>query len=365
MAHPFLHRLVAVLYRHVAMLSWPALLLLVAVHLLVGWAGFILAGEDKAAEADSFWYYYAVTATTIGYGDIAPATTAGRAVAVVWIIPGGIALFTAVIAKLVQSTSRIWSRRMRGEGDYTEMRGHLVIMGWHPVRTRKLVQLFLADRRYDHAGIVLVARGIDQNPMPDDVRFVRVNVLASADGIRRSGARHAAAVVAMGADDNETLAIGLAVGALDAAPRIVAHFQDEGVAALLRSHCPSAECSVSLSVEMLARCAQDPGSSEVQRQIVSPVDSPTQYRLVVPAGARPVSYGQALSFFKERHDATIIAVHPANAPIQVNAPAEIPVKSGDCLFLLAAQRLKANEIDWAACAGQASSDSTIKAQNGP
>jgi len=337
-------------YRHVAVLSWPALIGLVVTHLVTSWILFSLT-DEKAAELDTFWYYYAVTATTIGYGDITPATVAGRLIAVLWIMPGGIALFTTVITKLVQSIGAIWTKRMRGDGDYGDLNGHLVIMGWHPVRTSKLVQLLLADKRYDHEAIVLVARDIDRNPMPDHVRFVRVEALPSQDAIERSGARRAAAVVAMGADDNETLAIGLSIGALDPAPRIVAHFRDDAVAELLSSHCSSAECSVSLSVEMLARAAQDPGSTEVQRQIISPTDSPTQYRLVVPPEAETFSYGRAFAFFKERYDATVIALHRQGSPVEVNCALDALVRPGDSLFFLAAERLRPSDIDWAACLG--------------
>jgi voltage-gated potassium channel len=350
MAYPILHRLFAVFYRHVAALSWPALGTLVFLHLATSWLAFWAVGEDKAAALDTFWYFYFVTSTTTGYGDVSPVTVRGRLVTVLWLMPGGIALFTAVITKLVQSVAKVWTRRMRGEGDYSEMERHLVIMGWHPDQTPKLVRVLLADPRYDHAGIVLVARKLEQNPMPDQIRFVKVQALPSADGTDRSGARRAAAVVVMGEDDNEMLAIGLGVGALDPAPRIVAHFQHEAVADLMRAHCPTAECSVSLSVEMLARSAQDPGSSEVQRQIISPIDSPSQFRLVVPNGAPAFSYGQIFAFFKARHDATVIAARREGQPIEVNAPSSMSVKGGDCVYFIAAHRLRGEEIDWAACA---------------
>jgi voltage-gated potassium channel len=345
-----LQRFLAACYRHVATLSWPALALLVALHLATSWVAFALAGESKAAEADTFWYFYAVTSTTIGYGDVSPVTLPGRVVTVLWIMPGGIALFTTIITKLVQTIGRVWNARMRGDGDYSEMENHLVLMGWDPVLAPRLVRLLLADRRYNHAGIVLVSPKLETNPMPDDVRFVRPDSVASQDGIRRSGAGRAAAVIAAGADDNETLAIGLAVGALVPAPRVVAYFQDEAAAGLLRAHCPSAECSVSLSVEMLARSAQDPGSSEVQRQIISPIDSPTQFRLVVPSDAPRFSYGQSFLFFKRAYDATVIAMGREGRPIDVNARSDVSVTGGDALFYLAAHRLHADEIDWRACA---------------
>jgi voltage-gated potassium channel len=157
-------------------------------------------------------------------------------------------------------------------------------------------------------------------------------------------------VIVLGTSDNETLAVALSVGALDPAPRIVAHFDSGTVASLLRSHCPSAECSVSLSLEILARSAQDPGSSEVQRQIVSPVDSPTQFRLVVPEGVGRLDYGCAFSFFKLRYDATIIAIQRLGRAVEVNAERATPVGAGDALYFLAAHRLRPDEIDWPACA---------------
>lgn len=350
---PLLRRLLVACYRHVSALTWPALVALVALHLAIAWLAFAIAGEAKVAGAGTFWYFYTATATTIGYGDVTPETVVGRLVTVLWVMPGGIALFTAVLTKLIQSVGKAWTRRMRGDGDYSAMNGHLVLMGWHPARTPKLVRLLLADRRYDHAGIVLAATGLDQNPLPDHVRYVRVPALTSPEAVSRSGAANAAAVVAMGENDNETLAIGLGIGTLEAPPRIVAHFQDEAVAGLLRSHCVSAECSVSLSVEILARCAQDPGSSEVHRQIISPIDSPTQYSMTVPGGAPSFTYGQGFVFLKRAHDATVIALHRSGREIEVNARSDAAVDGGDCLFYVAAQRLISDEIDWRACAAVA------------
>jgi len=334
------------IYRHVADLSWPGLTALVGAHLLLSWLGFAAADEDKLSDFQTFWYFYAVTVTTIGYGDFTPGTTAGRLVTVFWVMPGGIALFTAVIAKLVQTIVTIGTKRMRGEGDYSDMRGHLVILGWSPPRTQRLVHLLLADEQYEHAGIILVGRNLTRNPMPDQLKFIRAETLSSPDALRRSAVTGAEAAVAVGENDNETLAIGLAVGALERPPRIVAHFQDESVAGLLRAHCPSAECSVSISVEMLARVAQDPGSSEVQRQIVSPVDSPTQFSLEVPRGVRAFSYGAALSFFKARYDATLIACRRPGNPVVVNARETHMNGPGDTLFVLSDQRIKAHQVDW-------------------
>ena len=63
-------------------------------------------------------------------------------------MPGGIALFTAVIAKLIQTISTTWTKRMRGEVDYSDMRSHLVIFGWSSAHTPRLVHLLFAEQNF-------------------------------------------------------------------------------------------------------------------------------------------------------------------------------------------------------------------------
>ena len=67
---------------------------------------------------------------------------------------------------------------------------------------------------------------------------------------------------------------------------IVAYFDQHSFADLLKAHCPHAECNVSLSIELMVRSAQDPGSSRVQRQLLSALEGPTQYSLQVPEDAQ-------------------------------------------------------------------------------
>src|SRR6478735_7523500 len=58
------------LYAHFARLSWDALLALVALHVLIAYAGLRVFESGEITEGIAFWYYYVTTATTIGYGDI-------------------------------------------------------------------------------------------------------------------------------------------------------------------------------------------------------------------------------------------------------------------------------------------------------
>jgi len=186
---------------------------------------------------------------------------------------------------------------------------------------------------------------------------VRSENVCSPDAMRRSGLLGCEVVVVVGRDDNETLANALSVAAATERhaatsgghqPRIVAHFADEALASILRSHCPNAEVSVSLAVEMMVRSAQDPGSSEVQRQILSPMDSPSQFCIEVPRGVPPFQYGSALVGLKAQVDATVVGWKCRSGAVTVNPPSSTTVSGGDLLYVVAAQRVLPSEVRWAA-----------------
>jgi voltage-gated potassium channel len=303
------------------------------------------------SEFGNYAWWWAVTSTTVGYGDSFPATTAGRFAAVLWVMTGGIALFTATIGKTVAAVAKGTRARMDGLGDYGRMEGHLVVLGWRPGSTGRAIDLFLADHRYDHDGIVLVDAAAERNPVPASAHYVRTDSLTSADGFRRSGLARSEVVAVFGRDDAETLTVALAAWAAcerdpcGTAPRIVASFSDASVADILRAHCPSAEVNVSLAVETMVRSAQDPGSSEVLRQLLSPADSPSQYSLPVPASGVGLTYGEAFLGMKSRFDATVVGLREPSGAVVVNAANGHVLAAGSMLYIVAAQRILPEEAE--------------------
>ena len=93
-----LSRVAKRLYARISSLSWDAVLFITVFHFAVSWGLIALIGAENIASNEIFWYFYATTATTVGYGDYSPVTVAGRAITILWIMPGGIALFTTIIA---------------------------------------------------------------------------------------------------------------------------------------------------------------------------------------------------------------------------------------------------------------------------
>lgn len=350
MMQPRLSRFLKSLYAHLTRLSWETLALLVAVHFAVSFTGIRQFETGDITEWISFWYFYVTTCATVGYGDLAPKSDEGRALTAIWIMPGGVMLFTSTLAKFIHAIADRWRKRMRGAADYSHLQDHIVILGWQGKRTQRMIQEIQGDVGAVHREIVLCTTKEIENPLPDLVKFVRDKALTEPGLRRRAGIAHAAIVIALGHDDSDTLASALAASADNREGHLVAHFEEESFADLLKAHCPHAEVMVSLSIEMMVRAAQDPGSSRIQQDLLS-VKGETQFSLHVPQGVAPVRYGALMALLKNRHQATLLAVarDGAGNGLHVNAPAELPVDPGAVIYYISGRRLRPEEIGWAQC----------------
>lgn len=79
---------------------------------------------------DVIWYTL-VTITTVGYGDIAPASLVGRIAAMILLI-AGVAIFSAVSGKIASSLFEKQQKKDRGLLKMNKMKNHFLICGWKP-----------------------------------------------------------------------------------------------------------------------------------------------------------------------------------------------------------------------------------------
>ena len=143
-----------------------------------------------------------VTATTVGYGGLSPATDAGRVLASIFVVPGAIAIFTALLGKAITDISKYWKGRLMGRGKHDKKQGHVIVMGWQSDRTRRLIEGLINDDPADDQPI-LVAPSVQENPMPTHIDFVAAETLSGVKGPGRAGASGAKVIVVRGADDGE------------------------------------------------------------------------------------------------------------------------------------------------------------------
>ena len=341
MFSPRISHLFKTIYAQFTRLSWWTLLAGFGLHYAVS-AKFMQWFESgEITEIVAFFYYYVTTVTTVGYGDIAPKTVNGRLLAALWVMPGGIILFTTSITKFVHYLSNVWRRRMCGEADYSFLLGHIVILGWQGLRTQRMVEEITHDVDTTQREIVICSTKDIENPMPTLVKFVRDTALSERDLHLRAGTAGAAAIIALGHDDNDTLAASLAAAAHNTTGHLVAYFQQQAFADLLTAHCPRAEALVSNESTRLVRAAQDPGSSRVHQALLSVMTGNTLFSLRLPAGTELRTYGELMTEFKLSHNATIVAVadDALGNGLTLNAPVSKHVGPGQTLYYIAQRRI--------------------------
>lgn len=329
------------LYAQLTRLSWWSLLAAFAVHYLVAAKVMWLVESGEITEIIAFFYYYVTTVTTVGYGDLSPKTAEGRLLASLWIMPGGIILFTTSITKFVHYLSNLWRRRMCGEADYSYLEGHIVILGWQGLRTQRMVEEITHDAQSVNREIVVCTTKEIDNPMPTVVKFVRDTALSEKSLHVRAGTAGAMAIIALGHDDNDTLAAALAAAAYNTTGHLVAHFQQQAFADLLVAHCPRAEAMVSADTAMLVRAAQDPGSSRVHHDLLSVMTGSAMFSIRIPASTASATYGELMADYKQRYDATVIAVadDTLGRGLTINPPSSKRVEPNQVLYYIAERRI--------------------------
>lgn len=343
-----LGRLVRALRAHVRRLSWAMLVGALLAHMLGAWALLALAGEAELLGVDAFPYWYMTTATTIGYGDLSPVTTVGRYIVALFVMPGAVALFASTLGKGSATLLNFWRRHQMGRMGYADMHGHTVLVGWRGRESVRLVQLLLSDCSTDDEGLVLVAEGVAENPLPDRMRFVAVESYADFDGYQRAALAQAARAIVHCGSDDQTLAAVFAVMAQlpgDAPTHVVAHFDGDTAARLVRSHYPRVECTRPLHVDVIARAAQDAGSSLVATQWLC-AGGATQFSLPVPDGAGALEARRIADAFRAQ-SALWIGYRAPGADEPVLNPREHDrVPAGSLLYYLADARIDPAQLRW-------------------
>ena len=342
----FIRKTLRFFNRQFLKLNWVALAFVLFAHFVVSLGGMWLAGEQELF--GHWFYFYITTATTVGYGDLSPVTVAGRWLAALWIMPGGVVLFAGFLGKLSTFFILIWRKNMQGRGDYSDLENHIVILGWHGQRTTRMIQLIYGDTRRVNRKVVLCTTEEIENPFPGQVLFVRGENYNDETMLHRTGILTADRIIVDRSNDDQTLSTCLTLSAMDVQGHIVAWFDQGAQARLLKKHCPHIECHTNISVELLVRSAQDPGSFRLQGQLLSTLEGPTQYSVRVPDEFSGSSFGRLLEYFKTRHEAIALGIADSATgnDLRLNPATNERVKSGQLIYFMSAERIRSDEINW-------------------
>ena len=307
--------------------SWPAMWL-------------VEPAGSAIAQPGTYWWYFVVTAATVGYGDSFPTSIGGRIVGG-YVIVGGIVTLTLLFTQLANALQSVRGRRLRGVVAL-DLADHVVLLGYWPGRTERIVAELTADGRFQVA--LCAWDDVGENPMPDQpaVHFVRGD-LTHEDVMTRACVQRARTAVIDGRDDNETLAIAVAVDHANPGIHLVAALRDLGRRENLRYVNAGVQAVQWHMPFLLSEEASDPGITQIYNDLMSSGGHGNTYSMRVPAGFPHPTFGDCQTWFGRTHGATVLAVRDAEG-LRVSPPWDLPVPEGTTLYYVAAQRIDARQL---------------------
>ncbi len=154
------------------------------------------------------WWFF-VTSTTVGYGDVVPQSIPGQAIAIFDMIFGIGIMFTIIGA----GTDKVIGRRMARMKGLVELKrhNHMVVLGGGAlVKLKELVKQIRADSSSDYRDIVVCSTAYKENPLPDKVDFVYGSI-DEEEVLAKAAVANASVIIIYGYNDEETILATMAV----------------------------------------------------------------------------------------------------------------------------------------------------------
>jgi len=322
--------------------SWRLPLAIVGFVFLTSWLAMWLLepASNEISRPSNYWWYFIVTAATVGYGDLYPESAAGHVVGV-YVIVGGIVTLTLLFTQLADNVQSIRGRRIRGVAKL-DLTDHIVVLGYTAGRTERIVSELTAE------GSVRIALAawddVAQNPLAEQpgVHFVRGD-LTHADVMTRACVDRARTAIIDGRDDNETLAIAVAVDHSKPDIHMVAALRDLGRREHLRYVNPRVQCVQWHMPYLLTEEAVDPGITQVYNDLMSSGGHGNTYSVALPRGYPHSTFGDCQMHFGRTFGATLLAIRTGDGLV-VSPPWDQRVDSGTTLYYVAGERIDASRL---------------------
>lgn len=237
---------------------------------------FLFIGEKEVV--DNFLYFYIITTSTVGYGDYSPSSDIGKMVTMLWLVPGGILIFTAILGRIVETIQKGFYIMKNGMHFFDTVQGHIVIVGYQPSTLKQLMKQ--TDEIFASKEKVVVTT----SPKCEHTTWVKADSYSDVDAYERANVEEADRIVIMLDEDSEAISAMMTIRAMlpdKQTPKIIAYIHEPDNARIIRANFPDVNVVVSNKVNYISRSMVDPGISELFETLTSSVDGHTLYKCVV------------------------------------------------------------------------------------
>jgi voltage-gated potassium channel len=248
---------------------------------------------------------------------------------------------TILFTQLATYIQTVRGKRVKGIAAL-DLSDHTVILGYTPGRTERIVGELEVEGRID---LVLCAWDeVAEHPMPErhGVGFVRGD-LTGVDVLGRACVDRAATVVIDARDDNEALAVAVAVDHINPRVHLVAALRQMDRCEHLRYVSRSVQCVQWHMPKLLTEEVLDPGITQVYSELMSSAGSGNTYSARLPDSLSGATFGQCQTHFGRHFGATVIAVRDEDG-LQVSPRWDLAVRGGALLYYLAAHRIDESRL---------------------
>lgn len=319
--------------------------LLAVVVFLVLSSGVLIALLEPDISFGSGIWWSIVTLTTVGYGDISPATAGGKVLASI-IMFFGIGLLGTFSASFAAILIDRKIRKNRGMCS-SAAENHIIICEWNH-RAKAILKELRADPRTQKISVVLLA-DIEEKPVDDpDLIFIRGS--ADEETLKKANLEKAGTVIVLGDDsmepgvrDAKVVLTALTVESMHRNVYSIVELADKSNEQhCLRANADEIIIGSELSSHLIASAASDHGISRIVSELLSSRYGHELYSMPVPQEMVGTRFLDLFINMKTDRDITVFGIQKGRGgTFFPNPAADYPVAENDLLMVIAKDRGKA------------------------